>query len=196
MVPPALHHQPLRPPGHQVIGFQRGLQIATVDATRCAHDHVLRSFHDLAVHPQQVRLLQGFETSEKPAQKERALLKRCELKHGKESPAMENLFRNIMVSHGIPKSGILWGSGSPVDRTRFSGRNVMRRCEPAASTFYEVAPNSPTIPLEYQIIQPWTAMTYKSVLKPMVATTHPPRSPHINPFQNPEVNRGTEIVIA
>ena len=145
-------------PGHQVIGFQRGLQIATVDATGRAHDHVLRSFHDLAVHPQQVGLLQGFETSEKPAQKERALLKRCELKHGKESPAMENLL-NIMVSHGIPKSGILWGSGSPVELTRFSCRNVMI-CEPAASTFYEVAPTSPTIPLEYQIIQPWTAMTY------------------------------------
>ena len=49
-------------PRHQVISFQGGFQIATVNTTGGTHQQMLRSFHTLAMHTEKVRLLKGFET--------------------------------------------------------------------------------------------------------------------------------------
>lgn len=45
--------------GEHVVGVDRLLHIL-VDADGDAHEEVLGALHDLAVHPEQVRALQGF----------------------------------------------------------------------------------------------------------------------------------------
>ena len=46
---------------HELVRLDRRVEVALVDADRHAHQHLLRALGDLAVHPQQVRLLEGLE---------------------------------------------------------------------------------------------------------------------------------------
>ena len=46
---------------HELVRLDRRVEVALVDADRHAHQHLLRPLGDLAVHPQQVRLLEGLE---------------------------------------------------------------------------------------------------------------------------------------
>lgn len=45
-----------------MVSFKSSFDIIFVDANRHAHQHVLRSFHNLSIDFEKVRPLQGFET--------------------------------------------------------------------------------------------------------------------------------------
>ncbi len=48
--------------GHSMVSFKSSFDIIFVDANRHAHQHVLRSFHNLSIDFEKVRPFQGFET--------------------------------------------------------------------------------------------------------------------------------------
>ena len=49
---------------HEVVGVDGGVDVLHMDADRHAHEHVLGALHDLAVHAEEVRALQGLQKAE------------------------------------------------------------------------------------------------------------------------------------